>query len=109
MRDDVDADRVEAIGDDRDFQFRAETVHARYQHRLFDPRDIQAVHGAEAADIAQDVGVVGFSDDFFDPTHDFVLGVDIDANVAIAHVGFAWFGHGSTLEVECLSIRRGPR
>ena len=78
----VDADRVVPVGEERDLQLGAHTVGGRHQHRL-----VVAARNAherrEGADAAEDLGAERRLRQRRDTPDRFVAGLDIDSGVAI--------------------------
>ena len=87
MRHEVDAHGVVFAGHEGELELRAHAVDAGHEHRGLHARGVEAVHGAEAADILQNALVKGPLDDILDPVNRFVGGVDVDPGVTIAQGG----------------------
>ena len=77
-------------------QFRADAVDARNQHRLFHARKIQAVHGAKAADILENIVVKGAFYKIFDRAQRLIGRVNIDPGVTVTEPRL-FFRHGAFL------------
>ncbi len=90
-RDEVDTDRVVAVGTEGDLQLAADAVGRRDEHRLaITPGDPD--ERREGADPAEDFRPVGAARVRGEPPHGLVAGLDVDPGVAVRerlHVGRA--------------------
>src|SRR5262249_22494279 len=81
-RDQIDADRVVPVRQERDLQLRSDAVRGRDEHRLLQARGDPDEPG-EAADVAEHLGAERAARERGDPTDALVAGIDVDARPAV--------------------------